>query len=92
MIFIKRKFNQFLQMVVLFKKLLFTITLNSALFFLLIIGIQNSSNEDKVKFIIGETVNLPISFILGMSFISGSVSGNLMIMSFPDKKSRLNSN
>ena len=65
-------------MIILFKKVLFTITLNAALFLLLIIGIQNSSNRSKVKLIIGETVNLPISFIIGISFISGSVSGSLL--------------
>ena len=63
---------------IFFKKVLFTITLNSALFLLLIIGIQNSSNRSKVKLIIGETVSLPISFIIGISFISGSVSGSLL--------------
>ena len=73
-------------MFVLVKKVLFTVTLNSALFFLLIIGIQNSSNESKIKLLIGETVNLPISFILGMSFISGSVSSNILLMSFSNKK------
>jgi len=69
-------------MMILFKKVLFTITLNSALFLLLIIGIQNSSNKSKVKLIIGETVSLPISFILGMSFISGSVYGSLFTINF----------
>ena len=73
-------------MIVLFKKLLFILTLNSALFFLLIIGIQNSSKESKIKLLIGETVNLPISFILGMSFISGSVTGNILVMSLNNKK------
>ena len=73
-------------MIILVKKVLFTITLNSALFFLLIIGIQNSSNKSKVKLIIGETVNLPISFIVGMSFISGSVLGNLITMNLSNKK------
>ena len=58
-------------MIVLLKKVLFTITVNSALFLLLIIGIQNSSERSKVKLIVGETVSLPISFILGISFISG---------------------
>ena len=65
-------------MIILFKKVLFTIALNSALFLLLIIGIQNSSNRSKVKLLIGETVRLPISFIIGISFISGSVSGSLL--------------
>ena len=73
-------------MFILFKKLLFTITLNSALFFVLIMGIQNSSNKSKVKLILGETVVLPISFIIGMSFISGSISGNLLMMNFIHKK------
>ena len=73
-------------MIILVKKVLFTITLNSALFFLLIIGIQNSSNKSKVKLIIGETVNLPISFIVGMSFISGSVLGNLITLNLSNKK------
>ena len=73
-------------MIILVKKVLFTITLNSALFFLLIVGIQNSSNKSKVKLIIGETVNLPISFIVGMSFISGSVLGNLLTLNLSNKK------
>ena len=72
-------------MFILVKKVLFTITLNSALFFILIIGIQNSSNESKIKLIIGESVELPISFILGMSFISGSASANILFMSFTKK-------
>ena len=79
-------------MLVLIKKLLFSITLNSALFLLLIIGIQNSSNKIKVKLIVGETVKLPISFIIGMSFIAGSVAGNLLTINFSNKKSSLKSN
>ena len=67
---------------ILFKKILFTITLNSALLLLLIIGIQNSSNRSKVRLLIGETVSLPISFIIGISFISGSVSGSLLSINF----------
>ena len=73
-------------MLVFFKKILFTITLNSALFLLLIIGIQNSSNKGRIKLIIGETVSLPISFIIGISFISGSISGNLLTLNFNKKQ------
>ena len=65
-------------MMILLKKIIFIISLNSALFLLLIIGIQNSSNRSKVKLIIGESVSLPISFIVGISFISGSISGGLL--------------
>ena len=73
-------------MIILIKKALFSITLNSALFLLLIIGIQNSTDKTKVKLIIGETVNLPISFIIGISFISGSVMGSLITYNFRIKK------
>ena len=73
-------------MLVFFKKILFTLTLNSALFLLLIIGIQNSSNKGRVKLIIGETVSLPISFIIGISFISGSISGDLLALNVNNKK------
>ena len=73
-------------MIVLIKKVLFTITLNSALFLLLIIGIQNSSERTKVKLIIGETVSLPVSFILGISFISGSVISSFLPINLNKKK------
>ena len=73
-------------MLILLKNFLFTIALNSALFLILIIGIQNSSNKSKVKLILGETVNLPISFIIGVSFISGSISGSILTMNVGNKK------
>tara|TARA_B100000212_G_C27140600_1_gene433140 strand:+ start:359 stop:589 length:231 start_codon:yes stop_codon:yes gene_type:complete len=76
-------------MLILIKKVLFTFTLNSGLFLLLVIGIQNSSNRSKVKMLIGETVNLPISFIVGISFITGSISGNLLTTDFKSKQKEL---
>ena len=60
------------------KKIFFPITFNTILFLFLIIGIQNSSNKSKVNFLINETVSLPVSFIIGVSFISGSVIGNAL--------------
>ena len=69
-------------MLILIKKVLFSITLNSGLFLLLLIGIQNSSHKTKLNILIGETVSLPISFIIGMSFISGSISGSLLTIDF----------
>jgi len=65
-------------MLVLLKKFLFIITLNSALLLMLIVGIQNSLYRKKVNLLIGETVNLPISFIIGISFITGSLTGSLI--------------
>lgn len=64
-----------------FKKLLFVFTFNASLFFILIIGIQNSSIKKKINLLVSETVNLPISFIIGISFISGSLTGNLLNLS-----------
>ena len=76
-------------MLILIKKLLFTITLNLGLFLLLVIGIQNSSNKSKINILIGETVSLPISFIIGMSFISGSISGSLLSINYRSKNKEL---
>ena len=60
------------------KKLSFILIFNSFLFLLMIIGIQNSSKKSKVNLIINETVNLPISFIIGISAISGSLIGSVL--------------
>ena len=76
-------------MFVLLKKFIFAVLLNSTLLLMLIVGIQNSSYRKRVNLLIGETVNLPISFIVGISFISGSLIGSLVInsLSFPKDKS-----
>ena len=68
------------------KKLLFLITFNFSLFLVLMIGIQNSSNQARVKFIQSESVKLPISFIVGISFISGSLTSGLFNLVFNNKK------
>ena len=58
------------------KKNFFIIIFNSCLFSLLVIGLQNNSNKTKVNLLIEETVKLPIGFIVGSSFITGSIIGN----------------
>ena len=65
-----------------FKKLFLNFTFNLSLFLILIIGIQNSSNKSKVNLIIDESIKLPISFIIGTSFISGSIIGSFMPLRF----------
>ena len=60
------------------KKLLFTLIFNVTLFLVLIMAIQNSSRKGKINFILNESVNLPVSFIIGISFLSGSVTGSLL--------------
>ena len=60
------------------KKLFFTVIFNSCLFVLLFIGIQNSSSKSKVDLLINETIELPISFIVGSSLIIGSILGSFI--------------
>ena len=62
----------------LIKKFLSAVIFNSCLFVILFIGIQNSSSKNKVNLLINETIELPISFIVGYSFIFGSVLGSLL--------------
>ena len=65
----------------LIKKLLLSSIFNSCLFILLFIGIQNSSNKSKVNLLINETIELPISFVVGSSFILGSFIGSFIVLS-----------
>ena len=75
-------------MLITLKNLIFVIAFNSSLFLMLIVGIQNSANKSKVNLVVTETVNLPISFIIGTSFISGSLVGGFCSMYF--KKNNAN--
>ena len=72
-------------MSVIFKKIIFAITFNVCLFLLLMIGIQNSSNKSNVNFLINETVKLPISFVIGSSFICGSILGSFFNINLSKK-------
>ena len=72
-------------MIFIIKKLLLSAIFNSCLFFLLFIGIQNSSNKSKVDLLIEETIELPISFIVGSSFILGSILGSLLVLDMNNK-------
>mgnify|MGYP001234447909 CR=1 FL=1 len=62
------------------KKITFLIFFNSSLLIVLMIGLQNNSKKSKVDLMINETVNLPIGFIFGASFISGSLTGGLIFL------------
>ena len=65
---------------ILFKKYFFLFSINTLLFFIMIISIQNSRDKSKVDLIFNKTVELPISFIVGSSFISGSILGGLIAL------------
>ena len=65
-------------MPLIFKKTFFAATFNLCLFHVLIIGIQNSSNKSRVNLVLDQTIKLPVSFIVGSSFICGSILGGFL--------------
>ena len=66
------------------KKIFFAFTFNITLFLVLFIGIQNSSSKSKVNLVISETINLPVGFIIGISFINGSILGSIPLLNFKE--------
>ena len=74
----------------LFKNLLFAFIFNSSLLLILIIGIQNSSIKKKVNLLFNETVELPLSFVIGTSFISGSLLGSIISLDYHRRVSESN--
>ena len=68
------------------KRFFFFIAYNSSLFLILIIGIQNSSNKSRVNLLVDDSVKLPISFIIGSSFITGSILGALIPLNTNNKE------
>ena len=72
-------------MSLLIKKLIHSAIFNSCLFALLFVGIQNSSNKNKVDLLINETIELPISFVVGSSFILGSLVGGVIDFNINNK-------
>ena len=57
---------------------------------MLMVGIQNSSQKSEVNFLNNKTIDLPISFIIGTSFISVYLIGGLITFNFvnPNKSSK----
>ena len=74
------------------KGVIFNTALNISFFFLLLIGIQNSSNKSKINLLIDETIQLPISFIIGTNFISGSILGGFISLNFFNQSKSSKSN
>ncbi len=56
-----------------------SVLINLFFFIFLLIGIQNSYERNKIKFLNYESAAMPISFILGTSFITGSLLGNFIL-------------
>ncbi len=73
-------------MLIKLKQLFFILTFNLSLFLILMNGIQNSSTKKRVDLIFVETIRLPLSFIVGVSFITGSLTGSILTINFSNKK------
>ena len=68
-----------------FKKISLIVLFNSLIFIMMLISIQNSNYKSKLNLIFFETINLPLSFIIGSSFILGSLTGTIAISNRREK-------
>ena len=50
------------------------------------ISIQNSFKKVKINLILTETIQLPLSFVSGIFFISGSITGSLLTVNYKNKE------
>ena len=69
-----------------FKQLILSTIFNISLLIMLMIGIQNNTNKSRVNLYGIETINLPIGFIVGTSFVCGSLFGSLCNIIHSNKK------
>ena len=65
------------------KKFIFSnitsLMVNSFLLFFLLFAIQNSQDKKALKLFNKESIELPISFILGSSFLAGSLTSDFIL-------------
>ena len=73
---------------IVFKKYFFLFSINTLLFFIMLISIQNSNHKSRVDLLFNKTIPLPISFIVGSSFISGSILGGLLTLNLGNHKNQ----
>ena len=69
----------------LIQKSFLTLIINSCFFILIMVGTQNSSNKVRVDLLIEKTVKLPTGFIVGTSFIAGSILGSFLNINLDEK-------
>ncbi len=61
------------------KKIFFTLTFNLSLILMLLIGLQNSTNKGKIYMLNQSSISLPVGFIIGINFISGTLAGSIFL-------------
>ena len=69
---------------------IYSLLVNILLLFFLLFSIQNSQEKKVLRLFNKETIELPISFILGSSLLAGSLSGNFInsICHFKSKETK----
>ena len=67
---------------------IYSLLINIFLLFFIIFAIQNSQEKKVTKIFNKETIELPISFILGTSFVAGSISSSFVfsVLMFKNQK------
>jgi len=69
---------------------IYSLLINIFLLFFIIFAIQNSQEKKVTKIFNKETIELPISFILGTSFVAGSITSSFIftILMFKNQKGK----
>ena len=69
---------------------IYSLLINIFLIFFIIFAIQNSQEKKVTKIFNKETIELPISFILGTSFVAGSITSSFIftILMFKNQKGK----
>ena len=67
---------------------IYSLLINIFLLFFIIFAIQNSQEKKVAKIFNKETIELPLSFILGTSFVAGSISSSFVfsVLMFKNQK------
>ncbi len=73
-------------MKIFFNRIISNMIFNLLIFLFLIIGLQNSSNKTKINLIFNETIELPVGFTIGTSFIFGSIAGSFLNINISSNK------
>ena len=47
---------------------------------LILIGVQNANKKNSIKFLTYETIEMPVGFILGISFLFGVSTGSSLLL------------
>tara|TARA_Y100000589_G_C26905359_1_gene528020 strand:- start:379 stop:546 length:168 start_codon:yes stop_codon:yes gene_type:complete len=55
----------------------------------MMINIQNNKIQKKINFLFLETIALPISFIVTTSFVTGSLTGSVLVLGFRKDRENL---